>query len=235
MYDNDTLLKSLQEGNEDALDEIVKKNMGLVKSIALRFCSRGIDYEDLVQIGSIGLLRAARSFDFSYGCVFSTYAVPLIIGEIRRFLRDDGIIKVSRALKSSGMNILKKREEFLRIKGREPTVSELSDMCDLSPDEVFAALEASSPIASLNDKMSEDGPSLSDMIADSRSDVDSFCEKVALSDAIKQLTREQQEILTLRYKKDLSQAKTGEILGITQVKVSREEKKILEKLRCLLS
>lgn len=233
--DNSTLLRELKDGDESALDKIMLANMGLVRSIAIRFCGRGCELEDLIQIGSIGLIRAARSFDFSYGCVFSTYAVPLIIGEIRRFLRDDGIIKVSRALKSTGMLLMREREEFSRTNGREPTLLELSVLCKLSPEEVAAALEACSPTLSLSDKGSDDSLAIEDTLADSRSDLDSFTERLALAEAVKQLTREQQEILRLRYKRDLSQAKTGEILGITQVKVSREEKKIMETLKKLLS
>ena len=158
----------------------------------------------------------------------------LILGEIRRHLRDDGIIKVSRSVRSQGLQLVKKREEFARLNGREPSFSELAEISDISVEDVFTALEATAPIASLNDKINDDGPSLGDLIADTRSDIDDFCEKVSLSEAIKQLTHEQQEILRLRYRRDLSQAKTGEILGITQVKVSREEKKIIEKLRKLL-
>ena len=231
MTDNNLLISKLKEGDESALDEIVKSNMGLVRSIALRFRDRGTEYEDLVQIGSIGLMRAARSFDFSYGCMFSTYAVPLIIGEIRRFLRDDGMIKVSRSLKSQGAAAMRARENFISEQGRDPTVAELSQICGLKPDELIASMEAVSPVHSLSETVGDNSTSLENFIADSDNAIDSLTDNIALHEALSKLTKFQQQIVELRYFKELSQQKTGDILGITQVKVSREEKKILEILR----
>ena len=231
MTDNDLLISKLQEGDESALDEIVKSNMGLVRSIALRFRDRGTEYEDLVQIGSIGLMRAARSFDFSYGCMFSTYAVPLIIGEIRRFLRDDGMIKVSRTLKSHGAAAMRARENFISSQGRDPTVAELSQICGMSPDELIASMEAVSPVHSLSEAVGDNSTSLENFIADSEDKIDSLTDNIALHEALSKLSVFQRQIVELRYFRELSQQKTGEILGITQVKVSREEKKILEILR----
>ena len=231
MTDNNLLISKLKDGDESALDEIVKSNMGLVRSIALRFRDRGTEYEDLVQIGSIGLMRAARSFDFSYGCMFSTYAVPLIIGEIRRFLRDDGMIKVSRSLKSQGAAAMRARENFISEQGRDPTVAELSQICGMTPDDLIASMEAVSPVHSLSETVGDNSTSLENFIADNDNAIDSLTDNIALHEALSKLTKFQRQIVELRYFKELSQQKTGEILGITQVKVSREEKKILEILR----
>ncbi len=231
--DNQTLIKRLAEGDESALDEIVSQNMGLVKSVALRFCGRGTEYEDLVQIGAIGLMRAARSFDFSFGCMFSTYAVPLIIGEIRRFLRDDGLIKVGRATKQTASVIIRAREEFLNKNQREPTLSELSDICSLSVEEISYALDAAGPVRSLSESVGSDGEAttLEYFIADKENLLEKVTDSIALREAIATLSPLRREIIRLRYFGEMSQAQTGKALGITQVKVSREEKKIMELLR----
>ena len=237
MYsENNELIAKIKEGDESALAELINLNMGLVKSIAARFRDRGVEYEDLIQIGTVGMIKAARSFDFSFGTAFSTYAVPLIIGELRRFLRDDGIIKVSRNIKKQGINIIKKRELFMREHGREPRVTELAEICEMKQDELVYALESVSPIHSLNDQVGsdDDGLTLENIIADKDNTIESLTDKIALSEAVKKLPKLQRQILILRYSKDMSQQQTGDILGLTQVKISREEKKILEKLRGVL-
>lgn len=231
MRDNETLIKLAQTGDDRALSDIVEKNMGLVKKLALRFCDRGVDYEDLVQIGCIGMIKAVRSFDFSYECVFSTYAVPLIIGEIRRFLRDDGIIKVSRQVKKQGVDILRAKEKFMAENDREPHISELAEIVGLSVDDVVYSLEAVNPIHSLNEQAGEDDGELGDFVADKQNEMDTVTDKIALGEAIKKLPDIQRQIIVLRYYKDLSQQQTGKILGLSQVKVSREEKKIISILR----
>lgn len=231
MADNNLLIAKLKDGDNSALDEIVSANMGLVRSIALRFRDRGTEYEDLVQIGSIGLMRAARSFDFSYGTMFSTYAVPLIIGEIRRFLRDDGMIKVSRSLKSKGAAAMRAREKFIAENGREPSIGELSGICGVTEEELVASVEAVSPIHSLSESVGDNSTTLENFIADNDNAIDSLTDNIALHEALTALTPFQRQIVELRYFKELSQQKTGALLGITQVKVSREEKKILEILR----
>ena len=233
-YDNNELIKKLSKGDESALDDIVTQNMGLVKSVALRFCGRGTEYEDLVQIGAIGLMRAARSFDFSFGCMFSTYAVPLIVGEIRRFLRDDGLIKVGRSVKQAAGVIMRAREKFLSESEREPSVKELADMCNMTIEEVAFALDAAGPVRSLSEPIGTDGDnntSLEYFIADRENLLEKLTDSIALREAISTLSPRQQEIVRLRYFGELSQQQTGDALGITQVKVSREEKKIMELLR----
>lgn len=234
--DNIALLERLAAGDESVLNTIIENNMGLVRTVAKRFCDRGCEFEDLMQIGSIGLMRAARSFDFSFGCLFSTYAVPLIVGEIRRFLRDDGAIKVSRGLKSTGSAIMRKKEEFAKEHGRDPTLCELASFCEMSTQEVAIALEAISPIRSLSEKVgSEDGATLECLIGDKSDTIDSLTDSIALRQAIATLTPRQREIIEMRYFKNMSQQQTGDKLGLTQVKVSREEKKIIEALRHELS
>jgi len=228
---NNELLRRIKEGDDAALDELVRNNMGLVKSLAMRFKDRGCDYEDLIQIGTIGMIKAARSFDFSYSTVFSTYAVPLIIGELRRFLRDDGAVKVSRTLKRDGITIMRCRDEYVNKYGHEPRISELAEMSGLSEEEVTEALEASAPVTSLSEPVGDDGMTLDGVISDTENAIEKITDKIALSEAIKELPTLWRQILTLRYCRDLSQQQTGDLLGLTQVKVSREEKKILERLR----
>ena len=232
---NHILLKKIADGDEAALEEIISSNLGLVKSIALRFRDRGVEYEDLVQIGTIGMIKAARSFDFSYDTVFSTYAVPLIIGEIKRFLRDDGPIKISRNIKRQSIHIMKMKEELTKILEREPRISELAEYCEISEEELVRALEAATPITSLSEPVGEssggDGVALGELLPDTSSTLDMLTDKIALNEAITGLDDCQRQIIYLRYYRDMSQQQTGAVLGLSQVKVSREEKKIIQLLR----
>lgn len=233
MTDNLDLIKEAQAGDRKAMDQLIEQNMGLVKNIARRFIGRGTDYEDLVQIGTIGMLKAAKSFDLAFGTVFSTYAVPLIIGEIRRFLRDDGMIKVSRDLRKKGTVIMKAKEDFTKENGREPKLSELSVLCEMSVEEIAYALDAVCPVCSLQDTVGNDenGATLESVTPSRENFPEEATDKIALAQAIAKLDPRSQQIIKLRYYRDLSQQQTAEILGITQVKVSREEKKIFEFLR----
>lgn len=230
------LLERIAAGDEWALEELIKDNMGLVKSIVMRFRDRGVEYDDLVQIGSIGMIKAARSFDFSYNNAFSTYAVPLITGEILRFLRDDGTIKVSRSIKSRATIVMRARESFVAKEGREPKISELAEACGISPEEISEAIEACSPIHSLYENVGNDpdGLRLSDVIPDGENEIEKMTDRIALDQAMQKLTDVQREILRLRYYKNLSQQMTGRVLGLSQVKVSREEKKIMSVLKTAL-
>lgn len=231
--DNFDLLNRIKNGDDSALDILVKQNLGLVKKIALRFVGRGVEYEDLTQIGVIGMIKAARSFDFEYCTVFSTYAVPLIMGEIRRFLRDDGPIKVGRTVKRRGMQIMKAREEFSKQQGREARLSELSALTGLTQEEISDCIEAVSGVASLSEPINgEDGSlTLESGIADETAALDKLTDRIALDEAIRQLPPLWREIIQLRYFRELSQNETGRILGLTQVKISREEQKILVQLK----
>lgn len=229
---NEDLIKLAQNGEKDALDELVQSNMGLVKKIVIRFKDRGCEYDDLVQIGTIGMIKAIKSFDFSFNTVFSTYAVPLIIGEIRRHLRDDGLIKISRTIKKNGIDIMRKKEEFEKKHSRDPSLSELSELCSLSVEDVVTAIEAISPVRSLQEPLNdEESATLGSILKDSENEIDNLTERLALKEALEKLSDEQKQIINLRYFKDLSQQQTGQILGLTQVKVSRMEKKIINYLR----
>ena len=234
MQENLTLLEKLSEGDESVLEKLINANMGLVRSCATRFLGRGVEYEDLLQIGSIGLLRAARAFDPSRGCMFSTYAVPLIIGEIKRYLRDDGMVKVSRSVKSLGMHIMKTREKILKEEGREPTLSEIAALLSVTPEEVAEAMAATGPVSSLSTTPTEDDAPLEYFLSSAEDPMEVFTDRLALADAVKSLSPLRQQIVYLRFYKDLSQAETGRTLGISQVKVSREEKASLTELRRLL-
>ena len=230
---NAELLRHIAEGDETAMERLVEENMGLVRSIALRFKDRGTEYEDLLQIGAIGMIKAAKSFDFSYDTVFSTYAVPHIMGEIRRHLRDDGPIKVGRKMRGQSLALLRAREAYLAQYGCEPKLSTLCQMLGMEPEEAAAALTACAAPRSLEERAGgeEEGMSLSQMLPDPENAVDKITDKLALSQAVASLEPLQKQILYLRYVKELSQQHTGRLLGLSQVKVSREEKKILQLLR----
>ena len=221
----------------EATEAIVESNMGLVKSIALRFRGRGTEYEDLVQIGTMGMLKAIRSFDAKKGCVFSTYAVPLITGEIRRHLRDDGIIKVGRGQRKLGMDLRAAEARIMNEQGREAHIEELAEMCGATPEEAAIALEATTPIISLShNALGDDGAELENFIADENDfdEMERLRDKIALSQVINQLDPTWRKILILRYYRNMTQQQTALQLGLSQVKVSREEKKILSHLRQIL-
>lgn len=232
---NAVLIGKAQTGDKEAMSQLVELNMGLVKSIIPRFCDRGVEYEDLVQIGALGMIKAIRSYRPEYGCVFSTYAVPLIIGEIRRFLRDDGMIKVSRGVKQLGVHAMKQREIYIKENGKEPKTDELAKICGVSTEELVFALEACYPHHSLSEPAGEgDGACLENILPDKNDGIESLCDKISLKDAIRKLTDLERQIIHLRYYRDMSQQKTAQVLGLSQVKVSRCEKKIFEKLKAEL-
>lgn len=224
-------------GDDSAVSELMEKNLGLVRSIALRFRDRGVEYDDLVQIGSIGMFKAIKSFDLEKGTVFSTYAVPLIIGEIRRFIRDDGLIKVSRIYKQQGALLMREREKYVAEFGCEPKIDELAKRCNLTTEEAAVAIDASSPVSSLSASISGDDENytLENVLSEEKSEIDTRMEHIALSQAISALPPLWRKIVVLRYLKEYSQQKTALALGLTQVKISREEKKIFEALRRELS
>lgn len=222
------LFKAVAEGDSVALATLVEDNMGLVKSLALRFRDRGTEVEDLVQIGTIGLIKAIRGFDTGFGTRFSTYAVPLICGEIKKHLRDDGIIKVSRELKRKGALLCREKQRLLTETGEEPHISQLAKVSGMSVEEAASALDATAPVGSIHDggegELSPEKTLWTDNVA-------SFSESLALRQAVKRLAEEDRQIVALRYYRGLSQTETARCLGLTQVKVSRREKKIMEKLR----
>ena len=235
LYDkNPELIKKYREGDEDAGEEIVILNRPLVCSIAARFTGRGVDTEDLVAIGNIGLVKAINTFDFSRECAFSTYAVPLIFGEIRRFLRDDGMIKVSREEKRLSAIVCRERERRFGT-GESLALSEIAKALSLTVEEVASALAAGTPVRSLDDAAyaDDDSVTLGGTIFDEDEEVRNF-DKLNLTLAIERLDPWQRKLIILRYFKDYSQTETARALGVTQVKISREEKKILGKLKLLM-
>ena len=230
--DNLSLLKQAQDGDRDAMAELMDKNAGLVRGIANRFRGRGGEYEDLIQIGSIGMLKAIRSFDTGRGTQFSTYAVPLIIGEIRRYLRDDGLVKVGRRQKKLGASLLAAREKFLGEEGREPQLHELAEMFSISDTEAAVALEALSPVRSLSESMGDEDSDFSlENLLPAEDMIERRTDQIALKEVIDSLPEQWKKILFLRYFRECSQQATAEALGLTQVKISREEKKIFAHLK----
>lgn len=235
---NAELLERVREGDAEAEGELMEENMGLVRSIARRFLDRGTEFEDLVQIGSIGMLKAIRSFSLERGTAFSTYAVPLIVGEIRRHLRDDGPVKVSRIYKRQGISLMHEKNRILTEEGREPGIEELAALCGISAEEAAISLDALTPVASLSDyAYGEDSITLEGVIPDEESarENERMCDRVALAQSINRLPELWKKIVLLRYYRDLTQQQTADLLGLTQVKVSREEKKILRFLKEELS
>ncbi len=234
---NQELLKKAVSGDENATSQLMEINLGLVRSIAYRFKDRGVEFEDLMQIGAVGMLKAIRSFDLEKGTAFSTYAVPLIIGEIKRFIRDDGLIKVSRVYKQQGAMLMRERERFTAEIGREPRIEELAKRCNLTVEEASYAIDATACVNSLSASINGEDESftLENTISSEKNEIDAKIEHIALSQAISSLPPLWRKIVTLRYLKELSQQTTAQMLGLTQVKISREEKKIFEALRKKLS
>lgn len=229
---NISLVRAAREGDTDAEAELLELNMGLVRRAAMRFCGRGTDYDDLLQIGTVGLLKAIRSFDPDRGFAFSTYAVPLVVGEIKRSLRDDGLIKVGRQQKKLGHDLLSVRAAILSEEGREPCISELAAACNVSAEEAAMALDAVSPVSSLSEPADTDGElTLESRLADPDDRIERLVDHLALTQALKRLDPPSRRLVVLRYFEGLTQQKTADLLGVSQVKISREEKRILAALR----
>ncbi|MBQ8309630.1 MAG: sigma-70 family RNA polymerase sigma factor [Clostridia bacterium] len=235
---NTALLERVKQGDADAEAVLVEENLGLVRTVARRFLDRGTEYEDLVQIGTIGMIKAIRSFSLERGTAFSTYAVPLIVGEIRRHLRDDGIIKVSRTYKRQGITLMHEKNRIVAEEGREPGIAELAQRCGVSLEEAAISLDAISPITSLSDFVyGEDTVTYEGVIADEDSENESekICDRIALSQCINRLPPLWRKIILMRYYRNMTQQQTANLLGLSQVKISREEKKILAFLKEELS
>jgi RNA polymerase sporulation-specific sigma factor len=226
------LILRSQSGDQEARDKIVKSNLRLVWSVVQRFLNRGYEPDDLYQIGCIGLLKSVDKFDLSFEVKFSTYAVPMIIGEIQRFIRDDGTVKVSRSLKEMANKIRRAKEELSKTLGRVATVNELAEHLQLSPEEIILAQEASRTPSSIHETVYEndgDPITLLDQIADNNDS--KWFDKISLKEAISELDERERLIVYLRYYKDQTQSEVAVRLGISQVQVSRLEKKILQQMK----
>lgn len=226
------LIALSQSGDRVARETLVGCNVRLVWSVVQRFLNRGYEAEDLFQIGCIGLLKSVDKFDLSYDVKFSTYAVPMIIGEIQRFLRDDGTLKVSRSLKELANKVRKMKDELSKTLGRLPTLNEVAEQLGITPEEVVFAQEANKPLSSIHETVFEndgDPITLMDQIADESQE--KWFDKLALNEAIGGLSERERLIVYLRYYRDQTQSEVAARLGISQVQVSRLEKKILQLIR----
>ncbi|MFC0230067.1 SigF/SigG family RNA polymerase sporulation sigma factor [Bhargavaea ullalensis] len=226
------LIAAAQAGDTDARREMVEGNTRLVWSIVQRFSSRGVELDDLYQIGCIGLLKAVDKFDLSYDVKFSTYAVPMIIGEIQRFLRDDGMVKVSRSIRELNFKIRHASDDFMKEHERSPTITEISEIIGVPPGEVIVAMDAMRDPASLQEQLYEgegDSVTLMDQVRDERSE--RGFEHIPLKDVISRLDPRDRTIIIMRFYMDCTQSDIAERLGISQVQVSRLEKKILSKMK----
>lgn len=231
-------IRKAHQGDKAARDTLVTENLGLVWSVVRRFDNRGLDREELFQIGSIGLIKAIDRFDVDYEVCFSTYAVPVIMGEIRRFLRDDGIVKVSRGLKENNWKIQKAKEELCRKLGREPRLEEMSEATGLTPEEMVLAMESGREVESIYRSVYQsDGSeiSLADRLAEERNDQEVLENRLLVERLMEELTPQEQTLIRLRYFEDATQSQTAAALGTSQVQVSRLEKKILLRMRKSIS
>jgi len=233
----DLIYKS-QKGDKRCEELLVKRNVGLISSIAKRFISRGYEFEDLFQIGSIGLIKAIKNFNPEFSVKFSTYAVPMIMGEIKRFIRDDGIIKVSRSMKDIAKKSKIAKEKLSKELGRDPTINEISQELDISPEELVVAMDSMVNPEYLYDIIHQDDGSpvlLIDKLAEEK-DVDSeITDRIALKEVLDKLDPKARQIIMLRYFKDKTQTEIAKMLGISQVQVSRIEKKVLAKMKDIMT
>lgn len=223
------LLRAAQEGDRDACERAVVENAGLIWSIARRYFGRGVDPDDLYQLGCLGFLKAVQGFDFSYGTCFSTYAVPKIAGEIRRYLRDDGVIKVGRSIREKAQMLYSKRERLRQELGREPVLSELAEATGLSPEEIARTDLATETPDSLQQETAE-GLTLEGILG-TEAPEEMLVERIALREAVDGLEEKERMVILLRYFKGLTQQQTARILRVSQVQVSRLERKGLQHLR----
>lgn len=227
------LIGLAQKGDKEASEILVKENSGLIWSVARRFLGRGTESDDLYQLGCLGFLKAVDGFDLEYGTQFSTYAVPKISGEIRRFLRDDGAVKVSRTIKEQAASIKIARSQLTNLLGREPTVMEISQKTGFTPEEIAVAETATAATESIQRETGEDGFSLEDVLTDTQTE-DSLVEKISLRQAISNLPEREKMVIQLRYFHGLTQERVARVLEVSQVQVSRIEKKALANLRLLM-
>ena len=227
------LIAKSQSGDQDAAQALVEENSGLIWSVAKRFMGRGAEPDDLYQLGCLGFIKAVDGFDLQYGTQFSTYAVPKIAGEIRRFLRDDGVIKVSRTLKEQATAIKTTRNRLTNALGREPTIQEISRQTGLTPEEIALAETATAGTESIQRETGDEGFSLENVLTDTESE-ERMVERIALKQALDRLPEREAMVIRLRYYHSLTQERIAKVLQVSQVQVSRIEKKAIERLRELM-
>ena len=230
MSRTEELIRLAQHGDRTASEQLINENSGLIWSVARRFIGRGTETDDLYQLGCLGFLKAIEGFDPEFGTQFSTYAVPKISGEIRRFLRDDGTLKVSRSLKEQSASIKSARSKLTVLLGREPTIQELSRQTGFSPEEIAIAETATAATESIQQEAGEDGFCLENVLTDTESE-EKMVEKIALRQAVEKLPERERLVIQLRYYHSLTQQRVAKVRDVSQVQVSRIEKKALEKIR----
>jgi len=234
MQEMTQMLIRSQNGDAKIREELIEKNLGLVRHIVKRYMGRGCDAEDLFQIGVIGLIKAVDHFDTSRELQFSTYAVPLILGEIKRFFRDDGMVKVSRGIKENAQLIKKKNEEFVKKNGRDPTILEIAELTGLSKEEIVMAVESCYEVESIYQPVFKNDGSemyLVDKISDETDVPEEIANRIVLGEVLERMEQQERELIRLRYFENKTQVEVAGILGTTQVQISRREKKILLKMR----
>ena len=232
--ENSQLLPLAKAGDTNAMNKLIEANLPLVTSISKKFMNRGYEYEDIYQIGCMGLVKAIKNFDDKYNVKFSTYAVPMIIGEIKRFIRDDGIIKVSRNVKSLAKKLHFDKEALTKKLNRDPTIEELAEFSKMNKEEILFALESSASMQYLYEVIHQDDGSpvlLIDKLSENAVQDKNITEKIALKEALRNLDTKSRQIIVLRYFKDKTQIQVAKMLGISQVQVSRIEKKVLKEMR----
>ena len=237
MYDNDMrIIESAQNGNKEDMTKLIEDNNGLIWSIVRRFSGRGYDIEDLYQIGSIGFIKAIQRFDTNFEVRLSTYAVPYILGEIKRYIRDDGPIKISRSIKELNIKIIELQKEYFNKHGKEITLEGISKELRISKEEITMALDSTRPVDSIEnakytDSKTDKTVSILEQISTGRDEQTEITNKIAIKNLISELEEKEREIIMLRYYKQKTQMQVSKILGITQVQVSRIERKVLDKMR----
>ena len=234
MSRTEELIRQAQAGDREASELLVQENSGLIWSVARRFIGCGTESDDLYQLGCLGFLKAVEGFDLEYGTQFSTYAVPKIAGEIRRFLRDDGAVKVSRTIKEQAVTIRSARNHLATVLGREPTVTEISRQTGLTPEEIALAENATAATESIQQESGDAGFSLENILTDTESE-ERMVERIALTQAITRLPERESMVIKLRYFHGLTQERVAKVMQVSQVQVSRIEKKAIGHLRELLS
>ena len=233
MRRTEELIALAQNGDPDASETLVLENAGLIWSVVKRFVGRGVDPDDLYQLGCLGFLKAIQGFNLAFGTQFSTYAVPKIAGEIRRYLRDDGAVKVSRGLKERAVTIKSMRSKLVQTLGREPSLSELEEVTGYTPEEIAEAESATSAVESIHQENGEAGFKLESILCDTQTE-EGIIEQISLKQAINQLPEREKTLIQLRYYHGLTQQRIAVVLGVSQVQVSRIEKKALSRLRDII-